>query len=291
MAAAKQKKHQTSPPEETAVETRNSTQPSRRRLWRIAFLSIVGICVLTIGSLTAYAFYISNRILPHTTIAGVDVGGLTQDQATQKLVTKEQAFSASKLTLTFGSKSWQFATSSLSPKFSNDAALAAAYAVGKQGSIQNQVEDFFRSLFQPRSYNATLAPLTAPAYLRLSTAVLTSIQTLPKETTLNIQPNAVTIVPGVPGHELLTNDFQSNVYQAFASGNSQVGLKLGTVGPQVSTDEATLTQKTAQAALASNWTLTANGHQLTVTPQDLASWLTVSVARDSSGETTGLALG
>jgi len=262
-----------------------------RRVWRAIFLTFVAICLVVMGSFTAYAFYIKNRILPHTEIAGVSVGGLTLDQAQAKLETKEQGFAKSTLDLSFAAKSWKLPVASLSPQFSNTSALNAAYAVGKGGPITQQLSQLITSLVTHHYFEVDLAPLTADADKKFSDAVLSSIEVAPSETTLNLTPGNVTVEPGEPGTKLNDDDFSTKLYDNFKSGNTALSLSLVPFQPQVSGAQAASAQTLAQSILSSNWTIQASAtQQLTITPKQMAGYLIIGIAKDGNGVPTGLSL-
>ena len=278
-------------PVTTLEETSTKKVRPARRFWRVFFLTTVAVCFLLLGSFTAYAFYSKDRILPHTEIAGVEVGELTLSQANAKIQTKEDAFGQSTLNLSYAAKSWQLPASTLAPQFSNDVALNAAYATGKTGSISHQLAQLFTSLFQHQSFDVTLAPLTATANENFSKTVLASIESQPTETTLQLTPGNVQVKPGIAGQELDHTDFANNLYASFKTGNSAISLSLVPFQPLVTPAEAIPAQTLAQSILSSNWTIQASAtQQLVFTPQQIAPWLIVSVAKDATGVATGLSL-
>ncbi len=272
---------QVKPPKE--AKQPKPTKPVKRRatrLQKIVFFSIAGGLLLIISAATDYAFYYSPRILPHTKISGVDVGGLTEFEANAKLQEKETAFLKNQLTLVYGDKNWKIAVADLLPTFSNEAAVHAAYAVGKAGSIGNEFKDLSLAVVRERTFDVDFAPISSAAHAKLSTVALSSIETPVKETTLSFAPGNVQVVNGTAGRELVMDDFQTKFYQAFVTGNAQVVLTLGVAQPQVTADNASAARDLATSILSTNWTVQSGTQQLTIKPQDMAGWLVTSVVKD-----------
>lgn len=262
----------------------------RLRPWHWVVISGLALLIVLAGGLTGYAFYVNTRILPHTQISGVEVGGLTKSEASIRLAAKEASFKAGTLTLRYQDKSWPVAVKDLDVKFQNTASLDAAYAVGKSGGAYGQVKDFLASLVRYRYFEADMAPLTPAALKGLDTKVLTTIEVPPTETGLVLVPGKVTVAPGKTGQKLKVDVFEGSLYHDFKSGDTRISLELAPFAPEVTPDEAIPARDLASAILSDSWKLQAGDKVLTISPQDVAGWLTVSVARDAGGQATGLSV-
>lgn len=258
------------------------------RTKRIVFFGLFGLLLAFGATTAAYAFYTSTRILPHTQISGVDVGGLTKDAAAAKLTDKEQSFLATRLNFTYQGKNWQIPAKDITVQFSNTAALNTAYAYGKTGSVKEQVSNFFTSFIRTRYFDVDVQPLTDSAKDVLSKKVFAAIETQPAETTLSLIPGKVTVVPGKPGQKVDVGQVEEHLYTAFKSGNPDIALQLVTFQPEVSAAQAESARAQADAILASSWKVTGSSTDLNLDPQDIKGWLGTEVARDTSGVATGL---
>ena len=78
-----------------------------RRHWKAVLLSLIGLCIL--GSVVYQIVYPSGRLLPGTSIDGVDVGGMRKEDAAKKL---DGLYGEEEVKIFFGSASAAF----LSPK-------------------------------------------------------------------------------------------------------------------------------------------------------------------------------
>ncbi len=104
---------------------------------------IIAFLVAGAAMLAAYSISVKNtvkawenKIYPGVTVQGVDLGGMTKEEAKNKLVeTFETVISNKKVFIAIGDKRYELIYSDISPKYNIEETLEQAYRVGKDGGI------------------------------------------------------------------------------------------------------------------------------------------------------------
>jgi len=106
---------------------------------RASFAAAMLILVAAVG-LFAFRTLYSEKIYPSISVAGVEVGGLTSAQASEKLQSQADAILASTLTLWFGKQTWNPTLEELGVTVDLPAALASAYDIGREPDARARVD-------------------------------------------------------------------------------------------------------------------------------------------------------
>ncbi|HZP89694.1 MAG TPA: L,D-transpeptidase/peptidoglycan binding protein [Actinomycetota bacterium] len=118
---------------------------SRRTLgrgWTVAAVAVASLLVL--GGGTAYAAYrydlaSASRILPGVSVAGVDVGNMTRDEAIRAVTARADTTLASTLTVTAAGRTWTVTPASLGTRADVEGAVDRAFAVADRMSLLSRV--------------------------------------------------------------------------------------------------------------------------------------------------------
>jgi hypothetical protein len=113
-----------------------------RRGWLIA-----GVCLgvlFVLGAGTAYAAYrydssTSTEILPGVTVAGIDVSGMTRDEAIREVLELAEETLSSDLTISAAGQTWTVTPASLGMTADVEAVVARAFAVADEMSFVDRV--------------------------------------------------------------------------------------------------------------------------------------------------------
>lgn len=101
-----------------------------RRSTAIAFAVLV--CVGAAGS--AYAWHFNDRILPNTSLAGIPLGGLTQDEAGARIAEAADTFALAGVPLSVAGREDSIYPEEVGFTFDVQAAIAAVFGRGHEGS-------------------------------------------------------------------------------------------------------------------------------------------------------------
>lgn len=109
--------------------------PSRPR-WGIWFflLWIAGLLVLTaVGTVAVHEFRYRDRVYEGVRVAGIPLGGLTLDEATQAIRDGLTPYPGAAISVRYGARTWSLTASDLGVAVDASTTAAGAFAVGRQG--------------------------------------------------------------------------------------------------------------------------------------------------------------
>ncbi len=165
---------------------------------------VLGAALLALGiSVGAgwLAWSYRGKIYPGVSVDGVNLGGLTPNEATA-LLDKTLTFPITgKITLEYEGNTWQAHPIELGFVLDNRAAAQAAYAVGRQGSPWRRLADRWAAWY----YGVNLPPVAVfsePIALKYLDALARQIDRPKKEAVLAIKGTEVIAKPGQVGKRL-----------------------------------------------------------------------------------------
>jgi len=112
---------------------------------RPALIAGVVVIIVLLAAPFGYLAAMSGRVMPGVAVNGLAVGGLTKNEAGAKLEVAVAAFET-ELNFTNGKRSVKIDTGRKMIALDSDAGLAAAYGVGRSGSI---IDRLGQAGFQP----------------------------------------------------------------------------------------------------------------------------------------------
>jgi vancomycin resistance protein YoaR len=115
------------------------TRTQRRGVWMLAIAPIAAIALAVGGAYAADAAY-AHRALPGMTVGGVDISSLEPSSIRERLAAELAApWASSTVALVDGSRTWQTTNADLGITPDIDAAVTAAVAYGKTGSVVDRL--------------------------------------------------------------------------------------------------------------------------------------------------------
>ena len=277
------------PKKETKAEEK-ATPKMRRFTGKVLFLSGCAVVLSVLAAFAIYTAVFRNRFLPHTEIAGVSIGGLTQAQAADKIKSSQDQFATKTITLTYGSKTWNISPKDIGTSFSNDKALSDMWLEEKGWSWQHQVKELVITPFFVNRSEVDFTAVSNQLLKNFHDNVLKDVEVDNKEVSLSIDSTGATIVPGKAGKKLDMNDFEVKLYDAFKHTLSSFAIQIQDFQPSLTTDQVSPIQKQVSSILASPWVVTFPSTQVIVDAPQLGSLLTTKYVVNDQGITTGMAL-
>lgn len=152
-------------------------------------------------ALVGFQIWFAGRIFPGVTIAGVDVGGLTQSQAAEKISAAFNYPATGKILLQDQQNGWVAAPQELGLLLDSGASAKAAFNVGRSGFLTSRLGDQITSLYQGKSISPALVFNENLAYYYLN-QLSGQINTPTIEASLALQGAEVVAQPGQVGRTL-----------------------------------------------------------------------------------------
>jgi vancomycin resistance protein YoaR len=259
--------------------------------WRSPYLVAVASILLVLLAVATYVFWYVDRYLPHTTVAGIEISGLTKGEAESKVLSKIAQFNEQKLSLTFEETTWEVTPSSMGSSFAANVALASVWETQKGGGAGAQFRRLAAAPFKGRNDEIGFTTFSGEGRAAFEITVLKSIELPHNETTLAFSSREVNIIQGKPGKKLNDSQFEEDFYEAFVKSGSGITLSLVAFEPELTPAQAEAAKLQAQQLLADTWYVrfgdVGNG---VIEPARLATWFTTAVGRDGAGNPTELKL-
>lgn len=253
------------------AEPDESRPAPRRRGWIAAIVVAAVLVTLAVGYGVAYALA-GNALAPHTTIAGITVGGMSPADAQAKLTTELAARASEPITLKAGEKSTQLTPEQLG--MSVDAAASIREAGGQKSFDPRAIWDNLTG-GGPREAVITLDDAKADAALA---DLAGGVHVAAENATLAIVEGAPKVTEGKQGAELGLGPTKDALKAAYLHTNTAAGVVVAT-DPKITTDKANqVRQQIAEPALSGPIKINGGGKTFEVTPAAIASALTFEPA-------------
>lgn len=117
------------------LPTPTAGQSGARPIW-LRLTTGLGIMLVVIGLVTVgYVAYFAQRVLPGVHVAGLELGGLTEGEATAALTEHLDTFLTSPLSFVVAEQRWAIAPRDLGLSYDVPATVRTALAIGRQGQF------------------------------------------------------------------------------------------------------------------------------------------------------------
>ena len=259
------------------------------------FASVLALILLLIGiggpvlMSQAYSQNYADRIYPGVSVYGVDLSGMTVDEAVVALRGMFPNPATQPLTLSDGERTWSRTWADLGIKLDPTSTAQLAYRMGREGTPKENRAAQIKALVAGWPLPPILIlpdPVQATTALE---ALAPEVAIPPVNAGLTIQPDGVIPIPAQAGRELDVEATVAVLQHAVSVGPSGLVLNLLTTQVEPAIGDAGQAQTHAEALLARPFTLSAYDFltnfntQWSAEPAVVASWLTVQEVEDADG--------
>ena len=215
-----------------------------------ATLFLILLLVWTLG----FQLFYAGRIFPGVSVAGVDLSGLTRDEAALKLNQTLSYPLSGKILFRDGEKAWVASPAELGMVFDPSSSAATAYQLGRSGGLFGALSGQTSALGRGVDVPPVILFDQRVAFQYLS-QIAAQVDQPVTEASLHLEGANVVATPGQVGRELkidATLIYLGAQLQTFADG--EVGLVIQEVQPQIL--DVTAQAETARQVLSQPLTLT-----------------------------------
>jgi vancomycin resistance protein YoaR len=258
------------------------TRSSRRGVWVLAVAPIAAIALAVGGAYAADAAY-AQRALPGMTVGGVDIGSLEPSSIRERLASELAApWASSAVVLADGPRTWATTNAALGIAPNIDAAVNAAVAYGKSGSVIDRLGAWIDAVrgkanvpFAMRAQGDALDSWVAAAARDIDRPSVSGA--------LRLGPTGLEATQPVLGREVDRAGTVAALLSADSLGDRQVDLRVRTSYPAV--DASGFDEAYARAAAAvTPVTVHVEDRTFTENPTYLASLLAIDRVVAKPGE-------
>ncbi|MFT5221921.1 MAG: vancomycin resistance protein YoaR [Glaciecola sp.] len=250
---------------------------------RLATISVASL--ITVTALSGFALRASHAgtILPGVSASGIELGGLTQDEAVDALNASSQERAAAPIAVTFEGATQTLSAADFGYAVDSDAAAAAAFEIGRNGNLLTTTLRQIRATFG-KDQDLVLTSSLDEARLGLQVEILAASidqdagigELLGNPSTLEVTPIAAK--RGLVVDREATTEALRDA--ADRDGPDQIDLQVTVQEPSVPLSAIEAAATRAEAAIVDGLTLFHDDVEVRFTPEQLISMLTLRLDGD-----------
>jgi vancomycin resistance protein YoaR len=268
------------PPAGVARPQRNRARHTTLTLLGLVFLISMGASGLI------FEVWLAGRVLPGVYVWDVDLGGLSREQASERLAASFEYPTDRYITLRHEDEAWPVRPSDLGAQLDMTASVEAAMAVGHRGGLLTRLREQAKVLLHSHLVMPVFAFDSGQGAMFLS-QIAPQINRRLRDADLIVGSDlSVEVIPGQPGREINQAATRQLLEQRIAEmGGGDVRVLYWESDPLLT--DLSVVQAQVQRYLSGPVVLSAPGLDAwTVEPETLAEWLTLQPATDADGKAT-----
>ena len=202
--------------------------------------AVLGLGVLLALAGAAYATYdfkneYKDKILPGATVAGVDVGGMTEGEARRAVKAAIRPKLQRSITVSFGGREWKVTPEELGARSNARAAVASAMAVGEDTSWTElaQMRFFDEELDIEEDVSIRYSKKGARSFVA---GLEKEVNRKARDAELDYSSGWVEIKKEREGHELLVPQSTKKLMAALTGGRAKAELEASSIKPEITAD-------------------------------------------------------
>jgi vancomycin resistance protein YoaR len=260
---------------------------SARTRFLVAFLISVFVgLVVGAGALYAFDRQYTGRILPGVSVGGIDLAGLTADEATELLEVSFASFREGRAVLTSGDVEMTIEYTDIKRRPDVEGMVAEAMAVGRSGSTVERIILDARTAVR----GVTIAPRVLFDEARLARhvhALAARYNVSPQSASVSLTKQGFVVADGVSGktadHLAATEALTTALARVDAPSEIRVALELTPIEPDTTTAEATAARAAADL-VALDLAIVEGKESWTIPAVTVRSWISFNTTRDGTYE-------
>ncbi len=271
------------------AESRSSTQRlAQRRSWRRnlvwLFLALLVGAGLIAGGLAYLDRRYAGRILPNVSVRGVAVGNMSRAEARAAIDAAFASFLAQPVVLTYSGQTWTPTLAELGISLDVDAALDAAFAVGRSHDALTNLQQMV-AIWQYGVELPLRLAVDQDQMQRYLMARVAEVEQPAIDAQLVVNGTTVYVEPSVVGRQVLIGDTLHEIIAAIQDLNPDtVALRTRALEPSLRDDAAFVAQDQIAALLAGPVTLMIADRPFVLSLDDLARLIRVERVADPAGD-------
>lgn len=216
----------------------------------------------------------ADRFYPGVRLDGEDVGGLTQEQARERLAARWDSFGAAPIVFRLDGRTWNPTGREVGIQVDYATPLARAYGWGRRGSWDIRLRQQQQTLEAPLDWRTTVR-FDPHVFVTYVERIGAEIAASPTDASVRIETQGgqlrARVYPSSEGRELVPADVLAVMSRRFDTPQRLIiDLQSRAIAPGVATDDLTATAERAEQLTAGHIELVAPGHRWSIAREDLA---------------------
>jgi len=264
------------------------TYSARTRFFVAFLLSVFVGLIVGAGALYAFDRNYTGRILPGVSVGGIDLAGLSPDEATARLESSFASFREGRAVLTSGDVDMVIDYADVNRRADIAGLVTEAMAVGRSGTTVERIILDARTAI--RGVNIVPRVLFDKARLaRHVHALAARFNVSPQSASVSLTEQGFVVAEGAAGktadHVAATEALTAALARVDAPSEVRVALELTAIEPAITTAEATAARAAADL-VALDVAIVEGKETWTIPAATVRSWVTFTKNRDGTYEPT-----
>ncbi|HOE74763.1 MAG: VanW family protein [Patescibacteria group bacterium] len=255
----------------------NSPKNNKRKLkiMRSTGLKIGALlaALVVLAGFTGYAYAYRNKVLPNVFLGDVTLGGLSYNEAQNKISTVAKEAVENKVALRIGEKTLEEEASTLGLEYNVETSLQEVWRFGHSGSFGNRVRQKLRALFKRSYFFPDISGDLTKVDSWLEKVAL-EVDSPVQNANLEIRDKSAYIIEPKNGAEVNKPATKQRILDAFYRFSApDLVVELETVYPQVTSDDARGLSEKAIALTKERFNLNIERKSFVFYPSVLGKWI------------------
>lgn len=246
-------------------------------------LALALVAILAVGALYAFRFSYADEVYPGVTVGGIDLGGLTRDEASILLQQHADEITSSRAYFAGFDRHWAPTLAELGVRADIDASLDAAMAIGREDTSRQRLRSAVSSL-SGEHYLPLRLSIDSAVLEQWSSKVDAELGLIPHDAQLVISDGEVSIVPEANGTIVDRAALQASI-QAGLQNLTAPNERLPTIDrlPAVHAVDLESAKATIEAALSEPVPVTFGSDSWSIDPADFGDFVSVTIDPSKRG--------
>jgi len=249
-------------------------QRHRRERKRLLPFAIIGavIAVIVLAILIDAGLYY-NKVHAGVSVAGVGLGGKTEDEAIAALTAYVSEKQSHPITLTKGDRSWKLFPADVGVKINVREAVAQAMDVTRASNFVADIGRRWKSYFSTTdlSLHASLDPVLLDKFLA---EIASELDVAPVNAALSMEDGKIKVVESQNGSVVDREALRPQVETLLLSlRNSQIEIPVTVQEPEVKSEDHRQALEQAETMISASLTVTDGDHKWTLTPTEIGRYM------------------
>ena len=263
-----------------SFNTRRADTATRRRkmtwLTRLSWGGAGLFIILLVGITALYQIREQDQIRDGIAVFGVDVSGMSHEEARAAVMAETEARAARPLTLVDGDQTWEVTQREIGLRFDVDAAVNEAFAEGREGFGPDRLAVLWHLKSGTKTFGTGHVAVATDATQSILAGLADDIYQPTIQPDFSINDDGQYIyIPAQTGRELNIETSRDDIVYALAEGDTSLDLTVTEYPPVAENSDYAPLLTQAENALDAPITLVAGEKTWTFTPGQIASRLTI----------------
>ena len=250
---------------------RRRKRSSPARFWLVAGAGVVVFLVVLAILIDSVAYH--NKVHAGVSVAGVELGGKTKDEAKAALNAFIKEARSSSVTLKAGNRTWIVKAEDVDMTMDIDAAVKAAMARSRDRNFLADLGTRWKLYFSHTDLPLT-GSLDEARLADLTASIAEQVDIPPVDAGLAIEKGTIKVIDSVDGKVVDQDSLAADITTHLLSlADATLPVPIVTKEAAVKAEDNAAAQKQAETMISGAVTVSAGGETWTITPEQIASYM------------------